>query len=247
MTPEQCAAAAKRAVLELDAAWSTAPRTLRRARLLELSGWSFYIAGRGGALGSDCPRRDCRRRPRPGRSGCRPGRLGRGREGAPADVAASRRVECARWGEENLAGTLGLNRLVGLAERVVIAADATGMPLFAAWRAMPVPDGGPGAHLAVLAHLLREHRSGAMLLAVRACGLNPVEAIIAGPDGEAEAVALGWQPPFPPRAPLIRRYAYAEALADRMAGQAYAALTPAERPELVNLLAVALDSASSAG
>ena len=45
-----------------------------------------------------------------------------------------------------------------------------------------------------------------MLLAVRACGLTPIEAIIAGPDGEEEAVAFGWHPPYPARAPLLRRY-----------------------------------------
>ena len=95
------------------------------------------------------------------------------------------------------------------------------MPLFAAWRAMPLPDDSPGARAAVLAHLLREHRGAAHLLAVRASGLSPLEAIIAGPEGEAGATAFGWQPPFPPFEPLVRRRSWAEALTDRIAGEAF--------------------------
>ena len=53
MTPELTAAAAKWPAFELDNAWSTCPKTLRRARLLDLSGWAFYVAGRGGVLGDD--------------------------------------------------------------------------------------------------------------------------------------------------------------------------------------------------
>ena len=42
----------------------------------------------------------------------------------------------------------------------------------------------------------------------------------------------------------MRRYTYAEALADRIAGQAYAALPPAERVELVGLLTAAAAATS---
>jgi len=55
----------------------------------------------------------------------------------------------------------------------------------------------------------------------------------AGPEGEEEALTYGWQPPFPARMPLLRRYSYADALADRIVGQAFVCLTPAERGELV--------------
>jgi hypothetical protein len=247
VTPEQCAAAAKAAVLELDTAWSTAPKTLRRARVLELSGWAFAIAGRGGALGSDCrPETVAAALGFVAPDAVRAGWEAAGKVG-PADVAAGRLAECARWGDEHLAACIGLPRLVSLAERVVSAADPSALPLFAAWRAMPMPDGGPGARAAILIHQLREHRAGATLLAIRCCGLTPVEALIAEPDGEAEAIALGWPPPFPARTPLIRRHAYAEALTNRLAGTAYATLTVPERTELVGLLAVAVESAASAG
>ena len=69
-------------------------------------------------------------------------------------------------------------------------------------------------------HLLYEHRAGALLLGIRASGLTPVQALIAGPEGEASAVAFGWQPPYPKRVPLLRRRAWADAVADHLAGQA---------------------------
>jgi Helix-turn-helix family len=235
MTPELTAAAAVASVSALDAAWSTDPRTLRRARLLELSGWAFYVAGRGGVLGDDV-------RPETVTAALgliAPDAVRAGWDAArkvgPATVAASRLAECARWGEERLSEVAD-ERMVELAERVVERADAVAMPLFAAARAMPAPDGGRGSRAAVLAHLLREHRAGAMLIGIRACGLRPVEAIIAGPEGEQEAITFGWTPPFPTRVSVLRRYSYAEALADRIAGTAYAGLDPVERVELVQRL-----------
>jgi len=239
VTPELAAALAKRSVCELDNAWNTSPTTLRRARLLGLSGWSFYVAGRGGVLGDDA---------RPETVAAAIGvialeavRAGwdAARKVGASEVAASRLAECARWGDEQLAGLPDLDRLNALADRVVVAADATAMPLFAAGRATPMPDGGEGARAAVLIHRLRELRSGALLVAGRSCGLTPVEMIIAGPDGEEEAVTFGWSAPFPPRTPLLRRYAYSDALADKIAGQAYTVLAPAERSELVHLLSSA--------
>jgi hypothetical protein len=233
VNPELVAAFAKRPLGELDNAWSTSPRTLRRARLLDLSGWAFYVAGRGGVLGDDA---------RPETVAAAIGLIApdavragwdAARKVGPSEVAASRLAECARWGDEHLADSAGLDQLVALAERVVDAADAVGMPLFAASRAMPRPDGAAGGRAAILIHLLRELRAGALLVAARACGLSPVQMIIAGPAGEEEAVAFGWPQPFPPRLPLLRRYAYADALADRIAGGAYAPLTPPERGELL--------------
>jgi hypothetical protein len=74
------------------------------------------------------------------------------------------------------------------------------------------------------------------VVAVRASGLTPLQAIIAGPEGETGAVAFGWQPPYPPAGPIVRRLMWAESVADALAGQAYAALDRAERVEFVGLL-----------
>jgi hypothetical protein len=49
---------------------------------------------------------------------------------------------------------------------------------------------------------------------------------------------------LPAEAPLMRKFAYADALADRVAGQAYRALEPPERRELAELLTAAIATAS---
>jgi hypothetical protein len=74
------------------------------------------------------------------------------------------------------------------------------------------------------------------LVAVRASGLTPLQAIIGGPEGETGAVAFGWQPPYPPAGPIVRRLMWAESIADALAGQAYAQLELSERAEFAGLL-----------
>lgn len=239
MRPEQAAAAARRAVNALGSAFLDCPATLRRARELGLSGSACYIAGRGGALG------DVRPDVAVAALGLiAPDSVRTAWEAAravlpPSEVASYMREECCRWGDEHLAGATRVHRLAALAQAVVAEADAYGMPLFAAWRAMPVPDDGLdglGAQAAVALHLLHEHRAGAFLFALRCGGMSPVQALIAGPKGEATAAAFGWQPPYPPRGPSVRRRAWADAVADHVAGQAWRVLDAKERAELVVLL-----------
>jgi len=239
VTPEQAAAAAKRAILKLGGAFGHDPRTLRRARQLGLTGWAFYVAGRGGALGDVRPDTVAAALGFIAPDAVKDGWEAARRVAPPLEIAAHNLGECCRWGREHLSDFVGLERLVELAERVVIAADTAGMPLFAAWRAMPIPDDAPGARAAVLAHLLREHRGAAHVIAIRASNLSPLEAIIAGPEGEAGATAFGWQAPYPAPEPLMRRRAWAEAITDRIAGEAYRVVDTRERLELVDLMETA--------
>jgi hypothetical protein len=240
VTPELCATATKRAVLALGAAFALNPASRERARGLGLSRWSLYVAGRAGVLGHDV---------RPDTVAAAlgfvaPEAVRRGWEPTqvigPVTVAELCLDEWCRHGTRVFSGVAGVERLVALAGRVALAADAGAMPIFAAWRAMPIPDDDPGAQLAVLLHLLREHRVGAQLLAVRSAGLRPVEALVAGPEGEAGAQAYGWEPPFPPRMPLLRRFVHADGVADRIVAQSMRELSPAERAELVTLLRIAM-------
>ncbi|HEY3008126.1 MAG TPA: hypothetical protein VGJ63_08710 [Micromonosporaceae bacterium] len=240
MTPEQAAEATKAAVQELGGAFGESPRTLRRARLMGLSGWAFHVAGRGGALGDVRPDTVAAALGLIAPAAVREGWEAARRVTTPAGVAAQNLAECCRWGIENFSQFHMVGRLVELTERIVVAADAAGMPLFAAWRAMPVPDDTYAARAAVLLHLLREHRAAALLIAIRAAAMTPLEAIISGPEGEAGAMAYGWQPPYPPIGPLVRRRLWADAVTDRIVGEAYAALDDGERVELVALLDSAL-------
>jgi hypothetical protein len=104
-----------------------------------------------------------------------------------------------------------------------------------------------GARVALLAHALAEHRSAAMLLACRAVGLTPVELLVAGPEGEQEAIASGWSPPFPARLFVLRRYTIAAMLADRITGAAFAALDRGERVEFVDRLCAAAAAVACRG
>ncbi|MBE1486980.1 SCO6745 family protein [Plantactinospora soyae] len=240
MTPEQAAGAARPSVLQLGGAFIECPRTLRRARQMGISGWAFFVTGRGAVLG------DVRTETVAAAIGIlAPDAVADGWESAvrvasPCQVAEVARAECCRWGIDYLAGFPPVGRLIELVEPVVAAADVTGMPLFAAWRGMPVPaDAAPASRAAVLLHLLFEYYSGASLMAARAAGMSPMEIILAGPEGESGAVAYGWSPPYPPVGPLVRRRLWAESVGDRIVAQAFGVLTAAQRSELVNLLGTA--------
>lgn len=236
MTPEQAAANAKPGLATLVGAFAESPQTLRRARLLGLSGWAYHVSARAGALGEVRPETVAA-----AIGFIAPDAVADAWEAAtkatePMEVATWHLHELCRWGGDQLGGFPRLSRLLDLSKRVVYAVDGAALPLFAAWRAMPVADAKPGAQAAVMLHLLHEHRLGVHVVAVRASGLTPLQAIIAGPEGETGAVAFGWQPPYPPAGPIVRRLMWAESIADAMAGQAYAQLDLAERVELVGLL-----------
>jgi len=241
VTPDLTAAATRAAVHELGGAFAEDPKTLRQARQLGLTGWSFYVAGRGGALGDVRPDTVAAALGFIAPDAVRDGWETARRIIPPSEVAEHHLAECCRWGRERLDVFHGVDRLVDLAVRVVLAADPAGLTLFAAWRTMPMPEDGPGARAAVVAKLLREYRSGAHLLAIRAGGLTPLEALIASTEGEAAAVAYGWQPPFPPFEPLLRRRIRADLVTDRIVGEAYQTLDVTERVELARLLDEAVD------
>jgi hypothetical protein len=237
VTPEQAAAAARPAVAGIVGAFAESPQTLRRARLLGLSGWAYHVSARAGALGEVRPDTVAAAIGFIAPDAVADGWEAAAKSSDPVEIATWHLHELCRWGTAQLGGFPRVGRLLDLAGRVVSAVDCAGLPLFAAWRAMPAPENTPGARAAVLLHLLHEHRLGAQLVAVRASGLTPLQAIIAGPEGETGAVAFGWQPPYPPAGPLVRRLMWADAVADALAGQAYAVLNRPERVELVGLLA----------
>lgn len=236
MTPEQAAATAKPALAGLVGAFAESPQTLRRARLLGLSGWAYHVSARAGALGEVGPETVAAAIGFIAPDAVTDGWEAAAKSTEPLEVATWHLHELCRWGNEQLGVFPRVARLVELAKGVSDAVDAAGLPLFAAWRAMPIPDTAPGALAAVALLLLHEHQMGVHVVAVRASGLTPLQAIIAGPEGETGAVAFGWQPPYPPAGPIVRRLMWAESVAGSLAGQAYGRLSLAERIELLGLL-----------
>jgi hypothetical protein len=199
-------------------------------------GWALYLAGRGGVLGpaplevvgSLFPFHE------PGvlRSGWVSGLAVR-----PVEETVERYVDvCRAWGRRHYSELDGAERLADLLGRVVDAADPVGWPLFAGWRRLELPADAP-ARAAQLLHVLREHRGGAHLSALRLTGLSPLEAIVAGPGGPGNAAFFGWPEPFPVvDEDMLARRKRAEELTDQLVGPAYGALSPEEAGELLDLL-----------
>jgi hypothetical protein len=151
-------------------------------------------------------------------------------------AAAEAYAECCRvWGRAHVAAADGLEELCALGERVIAAADSAGLPLFAGWRALPLPDEAP-ARASQILNVLREHRGGLHIAAVLASGLRPLEAKISDVGGADAARFYGWLDPLPePSAEMSARRERAESLTDQLAARAYEVLDAEELSTWVRL------------
>ncbi len=150
---------------------------------------------------------------------------------------ASRRyfAAAAAWGRDHLARVEGIAEFPVLAEKVVMAAEDSGLPLFAGWRVEPRVDDAAGRSMQLI-HVMREWRGANHLISTTTSGLTPLQAILAG-DGEGQARFFGWQEPFEEVTDELRtRRQEAEALTDRLCAPAFEALSPAERERFVELV-----------
>jgi hypothetical protein len=154
---------------------------------------------------------------------------------SPRDVGLRYTETCRNWGRARLQGWPQVERLAELLEFIANAASTIGLPLFAAWHSVPLPDDGPG-RVVQLAHVLREHRGGQHAIAVLA--------VLSRDDGAARARLLHWTEPFPPVTDEIRARRQAiEELTDDLAAPPYAVLDDAEAAELKCLLDAAYRTA----
>lgn len=154
------------------------------------------------------------------------------------DVATARdryAAMCCDWGRDRLAALPDPGRLAELLGWVADGCDVVGLPLFAGWRAVPLPDDPLGAATQLL-HVMREHRGGTHLIAVVASGLTPLQAVLSGPGGSGNAAFFGYDEPFEDVSGLITARSEAEALTDRLCAPAYDVLSHDERVELLGLL-----------
>ncbi|WP_431969628.1 SCO6745 family protein [Nocardia sp. bgisy134] len=150
---------------------------------------------------------------------------------------------CQDFGRRKLGDFEQADRLAQLLEVVVAAADPAGLPLFAGWRALPLATDAP-ARVTQLTHILRELRGGLHLLAIRASGITPLQAVlISGSpfnDGPGQARWYGWPEPFEDLTPTVHdRWQRAEALTDTLIAPAFAVLDGAASTELTTLLTAA--------
>lgn len=107
---------------------------------------------------------------------------------------------------------------------IASAAPTLGLPLFAAWRARPLPDDPVGA-AAITLMALRELRGDIHVQEVAAAGLRPIEAeAVSG--GDAGLQLHGWPEPWPDPEPLRPAMAEVEAATNRRMQGCYSHLEP---------------------
>ncbi|WP_327086471.1 hypothetical protein OIE66_29590 [Nonomuraea sp. NBC_01738] len=152
---------------------------------------------------------------------------------------------CHEWGQRKLGGFDGCARLAELLETVAVGASSVGAPLFAGWRAVPLP-GDPVARVTQLLHVVRELRGGLHANAVLAAGLHPLEATLAATHdgtpfghstGEMIAKFFRWPEPYTQPGPeVVARRAQVEEVTDTLLAPAFSVLNSDESDELIELL-----------
>ncbi|HET9731275.1 MAG TPA: hypothetical protein VFP54_01250 [Acidimicrobiales bacterium] len=193
--------------------------------------YSFYFAGRAGVMG------DVSGEVAAAALGWFvPGLVGalytEGQQVHGPGEATRRMVEGnAIWGRDHLSGA-AMEPFVEAAEKLVDGIEASGLPLFAGWRAQPrVPDAAGRA--AQLMQVLREWRGANHLVATTAVGLSPLEAILTN-EGEGQAKRFGWPEPYPDVSAKAELHTRAEELTDALcASPVESLLSSAERAAFV--------------
>ena len=215
------------------------PATLERGNELGYTGWRFYYGGRCGVLGdvdADVVAASTFFIPlHIVRSAWDKARA----VGDLCDAGLGYREACWVWGRKHLADVEGLDRITELTEKVVQNASPVNAPLFAGWRAVPLPDDAP-ARAAQLLHVLREHRGAMHAVAVHASGLTPLEATATSKLAQVSLQLFSWPQPWPEVTPELKeRRAAADALTDELAAPAFSVLTAEEGNEYVELMTAA--------
>lgn len=129
-----------------------------------------------------------------------------------------------RWNEDAASDVARIGRTV------VDSVDPIGMPLFAGWRSMPVPDDLTGA-AAIVVMALRELRGDVHVQSVAVSGLRAIEAEMAT-RGIPGAELHGWKPPYPDPEPLQETMAAAQAVTSSRMVHIYEQLDPVDLDRL---------------
>lgn len=159
-----------------------------------------------------------------------------GRPVMPAEEAVACYAEAVRtWGRAFIPADADVEHFNCLAQQLIDAADADALPLFAGWRAQPVPGDDPVGAAMQRIHVLREHRGACHLAAVRLSGLSAREAMVVN-LGVEQATHYGWREPGPVAAALIPHRQRAERLTDELQAPLYAMLTARQRADFARLV-----------
>lgn len=223
--------------------WMTGPLTERLAVDLGMqSETDLWIVGRAGVLGDGDADVAAA-----GLGFLSPERVRAAWESLPdglthRQVADAYAALCCRWGATELAKFDGarMARLDELGRAIADAADASIGAVFAGWRAQPQPD-DVNARVALTVHVLRELRGGAHIIAVNACGITPLQAVLASPappprSGPIWAEHLGWSGPFSDAGAAREPRVEAERLTSKIIAPIYASIGESALDDFAELI-----------
>ncbi len=175
---------------------------------------------------------------------------------AALDAASAVRAysrSSANWARVHLSSVDDPGRPADLLFRLVDAADASGLALFAGWQLAERP-ADDVERLAFALMVFREFRGGIHFAALRAVGLTVPEAVVADPEGGrgrllrtawSEEAADGLIAAAEAKGDLRQRWRQAEDLTDRRVAELLAAtLTGDEREELRRRLEALRDASA---
>ena len=231
---------AKTYFYDLGGDYMTSQEARAAAKDLGMKGWPFYFAGRVGVLGpvsADVVHAVTAFFPPELIS--ESWKAARDPQSPPLDRVVDRYTALQRsWADAHL-GKLSEEDAAELADlmRDIAGGIETGLsPLAAAWGTMPEPN-APRHRVVHWAHVLREYRGGLHIAAVQMAGLNPLEAIMAGPYGADGARFYRWPEPYPQPDDSMRLFRdEAEEITDELASRAFRGLDEAQSERLVELL-----------
>ena len=160
----------------------------------------------------------------------------------PRQVADAYTALCCQWGSTELArfDRPRMARLDELGRQIADGADGSIGTVFAGWRAQAQPD-DVNARVALTMHVLRELRGAAHVVAIHACGITPLEAVLASPapppsSGPVWAEHLGWTGPFNDAEGAREVRAEAERLTSRMLVPIYGSIGDGDLAEFAELI-----------
>jgi hypothetical protein len=166
----------------------------------------------------------------------------------PSRVAATYATRCTDWGAEALAefDPARMARLDELGRRIADGASPALGVLFTAWRSVPQPT-DVGGRATLTMQVLREMRGAAHIIAIQACGLTPLDAILASPapaprSGAPWAEHLGWPGPYRDPDEVRAARLEAERVTTEIVATHLAVLAPDELADFAELVATTRDS-----
>ncbi len=243
MTAEQFARSVKNRIGQLGGNFMMSQEAKAKGKELGTGGWGTYMLGRGGVLGDGGPA------PVAAAFVFFPLEyVANGWDRARAILTPEEMVKHyldinASWSRNHLSKAEGVERLGELLAKVVADAPIDGIPLFAGWKAQPLPT-DPVERLGQLAFALREYRMGCHGIAVLASGVTPYQAVLLG-GGPGNAAFFGYPEPHPDVEEHRAKYDASEEITDRLAARAWRVLDESERTECAALLEAAGEVASA--